>query len=174
MRLKLGGVKCCRRDREFRQGRLEVQRFGYLIVDVLRGELDHGPLTFSLALHAYDSTVRQSAAYIDAVLALAQESVSNGVVVVPNPAEEIGANILEFIPALGNQAARMWQSSASRSVLRGACPGATAVAHAQHFNAEFGREDCLRRSPSVLKPKVGKSTENTRGWALVHQSAERE
>ena len=65
--------------------------------------LRHGPLTFPLALHARDCAVRQSPADIDAVLALAQESVSNGVVVVPNPAEEIGANILEFIPALGNR-----------------------------------------------------------------------
>ena len=103
MRLELGGVKRRRRNCKFRQGRRELERFGYFNVNVRCGELHHGPLAFPLALHAYDCTVQQSPAYIDAVLALAQESVSNGVVVVPNPAEEIGANVLEFIPALGNR-----------------------------------------------------------------------
>jgi hypothetical protein len=39
---------------------------------------------------------------IDSVLALAESAVANDIGIVPNFAEEIGANILEFFPALGN------------------------------------------------------------------------
>lgn len=89
------------RNREFRQRGLEGERLRHLIIDVLRREFGDRPLTFSLALHAADSSSGQSPADIDAMLPLADTAIANEVVVVPDSAEEVSANILEFIPALG-------------------------------------------------------------------------
>ena len=103
MGLELSVVGSRGRNRKFRQRRLELERFCDLIIDVIRRQFDDGPFTFFLALHTCDSAGGQLSADINAVLALARAAIANDVVVVPNPAEEIGANVLELIPALGNR-----------------------------------------------------------------------
>lgn len=88
-------------NRKFRKRRLELDRFRDLIVDFLRRQFDRRPLTFSFALYACDPPVRETSANI-AVLSLTQAAIADDVGIVPNPAKEIGANVLELIPVLGN------------------------------------------------------------------------
>jgi len=66
-------------------------------------------LPLTLALDPSNSAARRLAANINAVLALAHSAVAHCVVVIPNQAEEIGANVLESIPVFGN--GELWLAS---------------------------------------------------------------
>jgi hypothetical protein len=55
MRSELGIIRSRGCNRKFRQGRLELESFCDLIIDVLGRQLGDGPLTFRLALYSRDS-----------------------------------------------------------------------------------------------------------------------
>jgi hypothetical protein len=102
VRLERCIIEGCGRERELRQRWPKLDRFRNLDVYLSCRQFCRRPASLPLALDARDSAARQLTTDIDSVLTLTRPTIADGVVVVPDEAEEIGANLFEFIPVFGN------------------------------------------------------------------------